>query len=186
MNTTYSGWWSQVHTPVKKLIQGVIHRQMRYLLLDPYANAFNFAQDGSIWESDHTKMRKELHERKWELDSVCYPLRLAYAYWQYTQDTSVFTQTWLKMAKLVVDTMRFQQRKNKTVDYTFQRTTAVATDTLADHGLGYPVRPIGLIASAFRPSDDATIFPFLIPSNFMAVCVINYPEASLGVLLEKC
>jgi meiotically up-regulated gene 157 (Mug157) protein len=32
-----------------------------------------------------------------------------------------------------------------------------------------PVKPVGLICSMFRPSDDATVFPFLIPSNFFAV-----------------
>jgi meiotically up-regulated gene 157 (Mug157) protein len=31
------------------------------------------------------------------------------------------------------------------------------------------VRPVGLIASGFRPSDDACIFPFLVPSNLFAV-----------------
>ena len=29
--------------------------------------------------------------------------------------------------------------------------------------------PVGLICSMFRPSDDATVFPFLVPSNFFAV-----------------
>jgi meiotically up-regulated gene 157 (Mug157) protein len=36
-------------------------------------------------------------------------------------------------------------------------------------GYGYPAKPVGLICSTFRPSDDATIFSFLIPSNFFAV-----------------
>ena len=35
-------------------------------------------------------------------------------------------------------------------------------------GYGYPVNPVGLICSAFRPSDDATIYSFLIPSNLFA------------------
>ena len=123
---------------LKQLIQGLINRQAHYILLDPYANAFNFSTEGSIWASDHTKMRKELHERKWELDSICYPLRLAYTYWQQTKDTTVFNATWLNAAKLIVHTMQQQQRKHTETDYTFQRSTAVATDTLADNGLGNP------------------------------------------------
>ena len=37
------------------------------------------------------------------------------------------------------------------------------------NGYGAPVKPVGLIASLFRPSDDRTSLPFLVPSNFMAV-----------------
>ena len=40
-------------------------------------------------------------------------------------------------------------------------------------GRGNPVKPVGLIASAFRPSDDATTFEFLVPSNFMAVTTLR-------------
>jgi len=40
-------------------------------------------------------------------------------------------------------------------------------------GYGYPVKPVGLICSMFRPSDDATVFPFLVPSNFFAAHSIH-------------
>jgi hypothetical protein len=36
-------------------------------------------------------------------------------------------------------------------------------------GTGHPIKPVGLIASMFRPSDDSTLFPFLIPSNIFAI-----------------
>ena len=49
------------------------------------------------------------------------------------------------------------------------RETAWATDSLPLGGYGNPVNPVGLIVSSFRPSDDATIFPFLVPSNYFAV-----------------
>ena len=72
-------------------------------LKHPYANAFNDGPLGSYWETDHTQhMVKELHERKWEIDSLCYPIRLAYHYWQYTEDTSVFDENWHKAMLLVV------------------------------------------------------------------------------------
>jgi meiotically up-regulated gene 157 (Mug157) protein len=70
---------------------------------------------------------------------------------------------------LVLRTFREQQRKHGHGPYTFQRTTSWATDGVPLSGYGYPVKPVGLICSMFRPSDDATIFPFLIPSNFFAV-----------------
>ncbi len=66
---------------LKQLLAGVINRQTRCILIDPYANAFNEGPTGSQWQDDLTDMKPELHERKWEIDSVCYALRLAYGYW---------------------------------------------------------------------------------------------------------
>lgn len=160
-------------TKLQNLVAGVINRQAKYILLDPYANAFNYANEGSVWESDDTNMRPELHERKWEIDSLCYHIRLSYQYFTLTHDKSIFNQAWLDSATLIYKTFSNQQLKDGVYHYTFQRNTPVATDTLADHGLGNPVNPIGLIASSFRPSDDATIFPFLVPANFFAVDSLN-------------
>ncbi|MED7787870.1 glycoside hydrolase family 125 protein [Francisella sp. 19X1-34] len=154
---------------LKKMIEGVINRQSKYILIDPYANAFNKADEGSPWQADFTDMKPELHERKWELDSLCSHIRLSYMYYQKVEDSNVFNTSWLESAKLIYKTFKDQQRKDSEKDYSFQRVTPVATDTLADNGLGYPVNPVGLIASSFRPSDDATILPFLIPANFYAV-----------------
>ncbi|MEI6055379.1 MAG: glycoside hydrolase family 125 protein [Lentisphaerota bacterium] len=154
---------------LKKLVAGVVNRQANYIRIDPYANAFNDTPIGSIWESDHTKMIPELHERKWEIDSLCYHVRLAYTYWKQTSDSSCFDTEWKKTAEQIYGTFKDQQRKEREDFYTFQRAALQATDTLADNGLGYPVNPVGLIASSFRPSDDATVLPFLIPANFFAV-----------------
>lgn len=155
---------------LKKMLAGVIHRQTKSILIDPYANAFN---DGAIadghWMSDLTDMKPELHERKWEIDSLCYPIRLAYYYWKVTGDTSVFTPEWVQAVELVVKTFKEQQRKDGVGPYKFMRMTERQLDTMSNDGLGNPVKPVGLIASAFRPSDDATTFQFLVPSNFFAV-----------------
>jgi uncharacterized protein len=154
---------------LKQLIAGVINRQKKCILLDPYANAFyKDAQKISEWKSDLTEMKPGIHERKWEIDSLCYPIRLAYHYWKLTHDTSVFDSDWEQSIALTVKTFKEQQRKTGEGPYTFQRTTAWATDGVPLGGYGYPVNPVGLICSMFRPSDDATIFPFLIPSNFFA------------------
>lgn len=155
---------------LKKMLAGVIHRQTKSILIDPYANAFN---DGAVpdghWMSDMTDMKPELHERKWEIDSLCYPIRLAYYYWKVTGDTSVFDADWVKAIELVLQTFKEQQRKDGVGPYKFMRVTERQLDTMSNDGLGNPVKPVGLIASAFRPSDDATTFQFLIPSNFFAV-----------------
>ena len=154
---------------LKSMLEGVIRRQFLCINLDPYANAFNDGPTGSEWASDYTSMRPELHERKWEIDSLCYPLRLAYHYWKVTGDIGVFDENWLKAVENILQTFKEQQRKEGKGPYRFQRKTERATDTTVNDGWGSPVNPVGLIVSVFRPSDDATTLPFLIPSNFFAV-----------------
>ncbi|WP_460637572.1 glycoside hydrolase family 125 protein [Larkinella harenae] len=156
--------------PLRKLIAGVIRRQTQCIRLDPYANAFyaDPTKEGE-WKKDITAMKPGLHERKWELDSLCYAIRLAYHYWQTTGDTSPFDADWTDAMRLVVKTCREQQRKTDRGPYKFGRTTAWSTDTVPGNGYGNPTRPVGLIHSIFRPSDDATVFPFLVPSNWFAV-----------------
>ena len=156
---------------LRRLIAGVINRQKKNIILDPYANAFyKDASKVSEWKAtDITDMKPGIHERKWEIDSLCYPIRLAHGYWKTSGDTSVFDADWEHTIELTVETFKAQQRKENEGPYTFQRTTAWATDGVPLGGYGYPVKPVGLICSMFRPSDDATIYPFLIPSNFFAV-----------------
>ena len=158
---------------LRALIAGVIRRQTKCILIDPYANAFNFGPTGSEWSSDRTRMKPELHERKWEIDSLCYPVRLAYGYWKQTGDASCFDGDWRKAAALIVQTFREQQRLQNRGPYSFQRVTAVPGDSLPQNGYGNPTRPCGLIHSGFRPSDDACMFPFLIPSNLFAVTALH-------------
>ncbi len=155
---------------LKDLIAGVINRQTTYILKDPYANAFydDRSKKGE-WTTDKTDMKPGVHERKWEIDSLCYPIRLGYHYWKTTGDTSPFGTDWQAAMKSILQVFRDQQQKNGPGPYSFQRETVNATDTRALKGYGYPVKPVGLICSAFRPSDDASVFSFLVPSNFFAV-----------------
>ena len=93
---------------LKNLIKGLINRQMKCILIDPYANAFNDGPTGSHWESDLTDMKPELHERKWEIDSLCYTVRLAYHYWKKTGDISCFDKDWVLAMKLIIQTFKDQ------------------------------------------------------------------------------
>ena len=154
---------------LKRLVAGVINRQTRCILIDPYANAFNKEPGESEWKDDLTDMKPELHERKWEVDSLCYPIRLAHRYWRVTGDAAPFDDAWREAMHLVLRTFTEQQRKDGHGPYKFQRVTGWQTDTVAGAGYGNPIRPVGLIVSIFRPSDDATTFPFLVPSNHFAV-----------------
>jgi len=156
--------------PLQQLIAGVINRQTSYILKDPYANAFyDDPEKRGEWATDRTDMKPGVHERKWEIDSLCYPVRLAYQYWKTTGDISPFDAQWQSAVKTIYRVFVEQQRKDGPGPYRFERVTPFATDTLPMKGYGYPVKPVGLICSSFRPSDDATVFSFLIPSNFFAV-----------------
>ena len=172
---------------LQQLIAGVINRQTRCILKDPYANAF-YKDEKKIsdWKNDRTEMKPGVHERKWEIDSLCYPIRLAYHYWKTTGDTAPLDATWRDAIQLTVQTFREQQRKTGRGPYHFQRRTEVQTDTVALGGYGNPCKPVGLIYSIFRPSDDATIFPFLVPSNFFAVVSLRQAAELLErVQLDK-
>lgn len=161
--------YASTDAQIRKMLEGTIRRQFKCIVIDPYANAFNMGPTGSEWERDYTSMNPYDHERKWEIDSQCYPVRLAYGYWKQTGDAGIFDETWIKAMENILHVLRNQQRKEGHGEYYFARVTDRQYDTKANGGYGNPVNPVGLIASAFRPSDDATVFEFLIPSNFFAV-----------------
>ncbi len=161
------------------LIAGVVNRQVKCILKDPYANAFYKDETKvSEWkESDITDMKPGIHERKWEVDSLCYPIRLSYGYWKTTGDKSIFDEQWLAAAKLIVQTFTTQQRWSGSGPYSFQRRTSWATDGVPLAGFGYPCKPNGLIHQMFRPSDDATVFAFNLPGNFFAATILGYMKS---------
>jgi len=172
---------------LRQMLEGIIRRQARCILIDPYANAFMANLDAPALEwsrSDATELKAGVGERKWELDSLCYPMRLAYGYWRATGDIAPFDQSWRVAMKLAVATMRVQQRKHGLGPYRFQRTSKTPTESLAGDGYGAPVRPVGLIASGFRPSDDACTFPFLVPSNLFAVRALGYLSEMANQILQ--
>ncbi len=167
---------------LQQLIAGVINRQAKNIIKDPYANAF-YKDENKIseWKDDATDMKPGIHERKWEIDSLCYPIRLSYHYWKITGDVTPFDAQWKQAALLIIKTFRTQQRKNDKGPYKFERRTTWATDGVPLGGYGYPAKPVGFIHSMFRPSDDATIFPFLIPANFFAVVSLQ----QLAAIFDK-
>jgi meiotically up-regulated gene 157 (Mug157) protein len=150
-------------------VAGLVNRQTKCVLKDPYANAFyKDLTKESEWKSDRPSPIPGVHERKYEVDSLCYVVRLANEYYTITGDVSVFDADWDKAMRLIVKTFRTEQRKDGTSPYYFIRQTTAMIDAPTFSGTGRPIKPVGLIASMFRPSDDATLFPFLIPSNIFA------------------
>ncbi|HEY4358141.1 MAG TPA: glycoside hydrolase family 125 protein [Acidobacteriaceae bacterium] len=174
---------------LQRMLHGLIRRHARMVLLDPYANSFMRDTDAKplSWAvHDHTDMKPGVGERKWEIDSLCYVLRLSHGYWKATGDTAPFDDTWRASARTIVKTFREQQRKNSRGPYHFQRSSPNPSDTVPLSGYGNPAKPNGLIYSMFRPSDDSCIYPLFIPANMFAVVQLrNLAEMAREVLHDN-
>lgn len=165
-----------------KLIRGVIELQKRQVLIDPYANAFNLDASGEGHHDDLTDMKPELWERKYEIDSLCYPVQLAYLFWKSTDDATHFDAAFLKMAKLIVQTFKTEQHHEEKSNYRFERDNdwlrsnpdRKPFETLPREGKGSKTAYTGMTWSGFRPSDDACKYGYLVPSNMFAVVILRY------------
>ena len=173
--------------PLRRMLEGVIRRQTACILIDPYANAFvpTVESPPLSWSvHDNTDLKAGVGERKWEIDSLCYPIRLAHGYWTTTGDTSPFDERWHNAMRIVVATFREQQRKKGRGPYHFQRAAESATDTLPLSGYGNPARPVGLVHSMFRPSDDACIYPLFVPANLFAITSLHHLADMAGPVMH--
>lgn len=160
-----------------ELIAGLVRRQFFYINIDPYANAFNESPNGACWDPDDMGRNDWLWERKYEVDSLCYPIQLAYLLWKNTGCTSQFNEEFQRGIEKILQTFRCEQNHEDNSPYCFVRKNTVATDTLSRNGKGAPVKGnVGLTWSGFRPSDDACTYGYLIPSNMFAAVVLGYLE----------
>ena len=154
------------------LIAGVVKRQIKYVLLDPYANAFNETANGHCHNKDKTEMSDWIWERKYELDSLCAPLMLAHELWKATGRVDHFDASFVSAARLIVATIKFEQHHEKS-PYSFERFDCIESDTLTNKGRGNPVAYTGMSWSGFRPSDDACKYNYLVPSNMYATVALE-------------
>ncbi|WP_156289837.1 glycoside hydrolase family 125 protein [Oceanobacillus salinisoli] len=152
------------------MVEGVIHRQFSYIIEDPYANAFNETANGNRWDDDIPLQDPIVWERKYEIDSLCYPFQLAYQYWKYTGKTNIFTDKFREVATTVISLWKVEQNHHKFSTYRFQRP---GRKMLINNGSGSPVGYTGMTWSGFRPSDDACKYHYLIPSNLFAIRVLD-------------
>lgn len=158
---------------VGELIKGLMKRQMRYILIDPYANAFNEEANGRCWDVDITDSNPWDWERKYEVDSLCYPVWLLYKYWKVTGDRSVFTQEVKKVFETILALWKREQNHESASSYSFVRLNCPPSDTLVRNGWGEPCGYTGMTWSGFRPSDDACRYGYLMPSNIFAFMVLG-------------
>ena len=157
------------------MISGLVKKQFFYINIDPYANAFNEADNGAGHQDDHTEMNGWIWERKYEIDSLCYPVQLAYLLYKNTGRTDQFNEDFVAGVKKIFQVFTTEQDHNQS-PYTFVRDTWREEDTLINEGRGAEVAPCGMTWSGFRPSDDRCIYGYLVPSNMFAVVALGYIE----------
>lgn len=156
------------------LVRGLIKRQIHCILIDSYANAFNEEANGNCWEVDITDSNPWDWERKYEVDSLCYPIWLLHEYWLRTRDNSVFTEEVRKVFGIIIDQWKTEQNHDRDSKYSFVRLNCPPSDTLTREGRGEPTGYTGMTWSGFRPSDDACSYGYLIPSNMFGAVVLGY------------
>lgn len=170
------------------LIAGVIRRQVDCILIDPYANAFNQTASGQHYNpADATDIPVDprVWERKYELDSLCFPIQLAWLFWRATGRADHFDAAFSRAAHAILALFRREQRHPSESRYFFHRTGCPPADTLSHNGYGAPVAETGMIWSGFRPSDDACEYGYLIPANMFAVVILGYlAEIASSVLRD--
>lgn len=157
-----------------EIISGLIKRQIKYINIDPYANAFNREANGKCYRLDITERSRWVWERKYELDSLCYPMQLAYLYWKAAGRVDIFDDAFRKAMETIVDLWTVEQRHPEKSRYRFQRNSSLESETLSNGGLGGETGYTGMTWSGFRPSDDACKYGYLIPANMFAVIVLGY------------
>lgn len=169
---------------VAALIEGLIARQTRCILIDPYANAFNLTDSGRHCFQDEPAQSGQVWERKYEIDSLCYPIWLAWRYYEKTGSTAFMTEPFHQALTAVVDVLTCEQR-HESSPYWFRRADCPPQDTLSNGGKGAPVGYTGMTWSGFRPSDDACVYGYLIPSNLFAHRVLDYAASFAGLLNDQ-
>ncbi len=149
---------------VRALIKGLIKRQLAYLQNDPYANAFCKAEKGNF-DGDECEKHPHVWERKFELDSLCYPLWLAVKYYKNTGDIAVFNGEFYAALSVILHVFETEQKHNELSDYYHYRPTDPPELSVPNHGRGNECAPCGLVWSGYRPSDDACVHGYFIPGN---------------------
>ena len=181
---------------VEEFAVAVLRRQLSFIALDPYANAFNAGPDGAGHQRDKTAMSPHVWERKYEVDSLCFPLHLAERLWTGTGRTDVFDDLYWHAVERVIEVWEVEQDHEIRSEYRFRRRFAGSSGTLVRRGRGGSVAVTGLTWSGFQPSDDACVYGYNVPGNMFASVVLAglarigqvappRDSARIGALIER-
>ena len=152
------------HPKVMDLLINLSRSQVKLFLKDPYANAFNSEPNGACWHRDFPEQSPWVFERKFELDSWASILYLARKISEVYGRTEHLDGNFNEALELMIELARKEQRHDRE-SYVFWRAGSPPHDSLSHDGRGAPIGFTGMVYSAFRPSDDACKYGYLIPSN---------------------
>ncbi len=173
-------------TEVAEVIEGVLKRQFMYIEIDPYANAFNKEANGHGHTGDIPQPGPWVWERKYEVDSLCYPIRLLYLYWKKTGRDELIKENLEKIAGIIVEQWKTEQYHFEKSLYRFTRPNARKPwSTIYNEGMGNPVVYTGMTWSGFRPSDDGCQYGYLTASEMFGVVVLRYMEEMLRMVCDN-
>jgi uncharacterized protein len=162
-----------------ELVAGVLRLQVEQVLLDPRANAFNPESNGRRVRRDFRGQSPWVFERKYEVDSLCAPLTLAWLLWRATGSRAHLDPRFIEAARTIVELWRAGQSHDRG-SYRLRRRLARRADSLSHGGRGAPVGPTGMTWSGFRPSDDACVYGYHVPANAFAAVSLERLAATLG------
>lgn len=172
------------HPRIQRLIEGVIRRQVKFIFANPYGSAFrltlrpNPPSDDSLQPIHVQKARNiNVAMHNYELDSLCYHIRLSYSWWKRSKRSEVFDRQWLHGISIIIQVMIIEQHHSQVSPYRYTE--------LPNNYLGTPVAYTGMTWSAFRPSDDQTRYGYLIPSNMMATVALDQLFEMVRALYPK-
>mgnify|MGYP000553998682 CR=1 FL=1 len=152
------------HPEVIDLLIALSKTQIELFMIDPYANAFNPAPNGECWHKDFWDQSPWVFERKYELDSWASVLYLARMIVEKYERLDHIDSSFKEALEWMLKLARKEQHHHPE-SYIFKRNNGVPHDSLSHNGYGAPIGYTGMVYSAFRPSDDACVYGYLVPSN---------------------
>ncbi|PKS06307.1 hypothetical protein jhhlp_007055 [Lomentospora prolificans] len=185
---------------VASLFRGAINLQARYIVGHPYCNAFQAPPESGISPgvgSGGSTVYPPIDVYvvstcNFELDSFGAFLQMSHDYYTATGDAEFFgkfqwvyaVQSMLKAAKDMMAPTYDDEGKRLQPPYTFNSMTRTMTSTLNLVGTGNPVARTGMVRSPFRPSDDTSVFEFLVPANMMFSRYLNDTAAIMDKITK--
>lgn len=168
------------------VIAGLVRRQFEYVEIDSYANAFNQEPNGASYDPADACGDPWIWERKYEVDSLAFPVELAHQLWRRTSRTDIFTGSVRRAFGTIVAQWRLEQDHASNSDYRFVRQTELPRETLSRDGLGPDAAVTGMTWAGFRPSDDSCVYSYNVPGNhFAKLALENIAEIAREVYGDR-